>query len=69
MRAEAPGGAASATTASERLGEVMTAVEFAGHSDEPVRRLKLAHHPARDDHRFADPRDLPLDEAGGRRLA
>ena len=54
MRAEAPGGAASATTASERRGEVMTAVEFAGHSDEPVCRLKLAHHPARDDHRFAD---------------
>ena len=66
--AEAPGGAASATTASERLGEVMTAVEFAGHSDEPVRRLKL-DHPARDDHSFADPLDLPLDEAGGRRLA
>jgi hypothetical protein len=48
--------------------EAVIAVEFARQPDQPVHRLKIAvhHHRARDDHRFVDPGDLQLDEAGGR---
>jgi hypothetical protein len=44
------------------------AVEFPRELYHPVDRLEIAlhHHRARDDHRFAQLRDLQLNEAGGR---
>src|SRR6202453_1793221 len=46
----------------------MIAVEFARQFDKSIHRLQIAlhHHRARHDHRFADPGDLDLDEAGRR---
>jgi len=46
----------------------MIAVEFARQLDQSIDRVKIAlhHHRARRDHRFAEPGDLQLDEAGRR---